>query len=333
MAHTKDRKPYELEALWKEKDVIDGTKSDAMVVIMRTNGCVWAKKCGGCTMCGYRTASLSGVTEQDLMAQVDQALSRYRGEPFVKIYTSGSFLDEEEIPLTVRDRIFQEFSGCKRILFESRPEFVNKDVLSVLPKSVTLALGLESHDPVIMERSIRKGFTPDDARIAGESAKDAGLMVRSYLLLKPLFLQEGAAIESTVASARFADPFSDEISFNPVNVQKGTVIERVWKRGDYRPPWIWSLIEVFKQLSGTVNSRLMSSPSGGGSQRGVHNCGECDQRALDAVERFSFTQDVKDLEVTCQCRSAWQSYISSEALLGTAADLDRGFGSDLTIRK
>ncbi len=329
----KERKPYELETLWKEKDVIDGKVSDVMVMIMRTNGCVWAKNCGGCTMCGYRAASLSNVTSDDLMKQVDEALSRYKDEPFVKIYTSGSFLDENEISEKVRDRIFQEFSGCKRILFESRPEFITEDIVSTLPKSVTLALGLESHNPVIMEKSIRKGFTPNDAKRAGELVKDNGLMVRSYLLLKPLYLQERAAIASAVESARFADPFSDEISINPVNVQKATVVERIWKKGDYRPPWIWSLIEVFKQLSGTVNSRLMSSPSGGGSQRGVHNCGKCDEMALAAVEKFSFSQDLKDLEVSCECIEKWKNYMSSEEILGTAADLERGFGSDLMIRK
>ena len=267
------------------------------------------------------------------MKQVDQMLSRYKGESFVKLYTSGSFLDENEIPMTVRERIFDEFSSCDRILFESRPEFIEKDVLSTLPKSTTIALGLESSDPEVMEVSIRKGFTPNDAKRAGELAKDAGLMVRSYLLLKPLYMQERVAIDSAIDSARFADPFSDEISINPVNVQKGTVVERIWKRGDYRPPWIWSLIEVFKELSGTINSRLMSSPSGGGSQRGVHNCGECDQRALEAIERFSFTQDVNDLNVTCECRDSWQKYMLSESMLGTAADLDRGFSSDLMIRK
>ena len=319
-----------METLWKEKDVVNGKLSDAMVAIMRTNGCVWAKNCGGCTMCGYRTASLHDVTEDDLMKQVDQMLSRYKGESFVKLYTSGSFLDENEIPMTVRERIFDEFSSCDRILFESRPEFIEKDVLSTLPKSTTIALGLESSDPEVMEVSIRKGFTPNDAKRAGELAKDAGLMVRSYLLLKPLYMQERVAIDSAIDSARFADPFSDEISINPVNVQKGTVVERIWKRGD---PSIWSLIEVFKELSGTINSRLMSSPSGGGSQRGVHNCGECDQRALEAIERFSFTQDVNDLNVTCECRDSWQKYMLSESMLGTAADLDRGFSSDLMIRK
>lgn len=167
----KDRRPDELETLWKEKDMVDGNTANAMVMIMRTNGCVRAKT-GGCTMCGYKTASLNNVTVDDLMKQVDQAMSRYKGEEFVKIYTSGSFLDENEIPAVVRDRIFDEFFGCKRILFESRPEFVTQDILSTVPKTVTLALGLETHDDEIMAKSVRKGFTSAQAKAAGELAKD-----------------------------------------------------------------------------------------------------------------------------------------------------------------
>ena len=333
MAQTRDRRsPRELETLWKESDMSGGRKVDAMVAIMRTNGCVWAKT-GGCTMCGYKTASLTGVTVDDLMSQVDQALSKYRGEPFVKIYTSGSFLDENEIPVPVRERIFREFAGCERLLFESRPEFITEEVLRTLPKNVTIALGMETSDPEVMEISIRKGFTPEDSRRVGTMIKAAGLKVRTYLLLKPPFMLEGRAIESAVESVRFAAPFSDEISINPVNVQKATYVERLWKRGEYRSPWIWSLIEVFKRCAGTVDCRLMSSPSGGGSQRGVHNCGKCDREALDAVERFSYSQDVKDLAVSCECLKTWKAYLSSELMLGTASDLDRGIGGDLVVRK
>ena len=328
----KDRRsPAELEALWKEDDAICGEKVRAMVVIMRTNGCCWVKH-GGCTMCGYREASVKGVTSEDLLAQLDQALSRYKDEPFVKIYTSGSFLDDEEIPPEVRQRIFDAFSGCRRLLFESRPEFLTPEKVAELPKNVTVALGLESSDPEVLKVSVHKGFTPDDIRRAGLLLKENGLIVRTYLLLKPLYMNEAMAIEDAVRSARFADEFSDEISINPLNVQRGTYVERIWKRGDFRPPWIWSLIEVFKRLSGTVDSRLISSPSGGGSTRGVHNCGTCDMKALEAVERFSFSQDAKDLEVGCACRSRWQAYLDSEALLGSPADLDRDFENDLVLR-
>ncbi|MCQ2052623.1 MAG: archaeosine biosynthesis radical SAM protein RaSEA [archaeon] len=328
----KNRIPSELEALWKEKDFANGKTVDTMVMIMRTNGCAWAKK-GGCTMCGYRSASLNNVTAEDLLKQLDQATSKYKGEPFVKIYTSGSFLDEEEIPANIRNKIFDAFSECKRILFESRPEFITRDVLSTLPSSSTIALGLETHDQVIMEKSIRKGFTPAQCEAAGNIVKDCGLSVRSYLLLKPLFMQEMRAISSTIESAKFADSFSDEISINPINVQSGTVVEHIWKRGDYRPPWVWSLIEVMKQLSGTVRSRIISSPSGGGSLRGVHNCGTCDQSALKAVEKFSFSQNINDLSVECKCKTKWKNYITSELLLGTSADLDREFDSSLMIKR
>lgn len=324
------RSPSQLEALWKEKDMIGDETVDAMVVIMRTSGCCWAKT-GGCTMCGYRQASLTCVTEEDLNRQVDEALSKYKGEPFLKLYTSGSFLDEREIPRSIRDRIFEEFKGCRRILAESRPEFVTEEAISTLPKTMTIALGLESCDNEILDISINKGFTAEDSKRAGELLKTAGLTVRTYLLLKPLFMTESAAMDQAVKSALFADPFSDEISINPLNVQRGTYVERMWKRGEFRPPWIWSLIEVMKRLSGNVSSRLMSSPSGGGSQRGVHNCGVCDRAALDAVERFSFSQNPADLEVSCDCKITWERYMGQESLLGSASDLDRELGSDLTI--
>lgn len=325
------RSPSELEAVWKESDMAGGRKVDALVMIMRTNGCCWVRS-GGCTMCGYREASLGGVTESDLLSQLDQALSRYKGEPFVKIYTSGSFLDDREVPPSVRERIFEAFSGCERILFESRPEFITEESMAGVPKTVTVALGLESSDPEVLEKAVHKGFTPDDIRRAGLLLKSHGYGVRTYLLLKPPFMTESEAIEDAVRSARFADEFSDEISVNPLNVQRGTYVERLWKRGDFRSPWIWSLIDVFQQLSGTVHSRLMSSPSGGGASRGVHNCGECDQRALDAVERFSYSQDPKDLEVECECKARWSAYMAAESALGTPADLDRGLHDDLALR-
>ena len=325
------RSPSQLETLWKEKDMASGEIVDAMVVIKRTNGCCWVKS-GGCTMCGYREASLAKVTEEDLTKQLEQALSRYKGEPFVKIYTSGSFLDDNEVTPAVRDMYFDAFKDCRRILFESRPEFITEDAVASLPSNVTIALGLESSNPEVLRTSVHKGFTPEGIERAGTLVKDHGLGIRTYLLLKPPFMTESMAIADAVSSARFADPFSDEISINPLNVQRATYVERLWKRGEFRSPWIWSLIDVFRQLSGTVNSRLMSSPSGGGAMRGVHNCGDCDRKALDAIEKFSFTQDLSDLDVGCQCQDKWRAYMRSEDMLGSPADLERDFTNELVLR-
>ncbi|HKM09764.1 MAG TPA: archaeosine biosynthesis radical SAM protein RaSEA [Candidatus Methanomethylophilaceae archaeon] len=328
----RERSPLDPEAVWKEKDLSSGKAAETMVAIMRTSGCRWFKT-GGCTMCGYNNASMQQIAEAELMVQLDKIMGRYDGEPFVKIYTSGSFLDTEEIPVPVRERVFDEFSECERILFESRPEFITKEVLETIPKNVTIALGLESSNPQVLSRSVRKGFTPEDSKRAGKMIKDAGLSVRTYLLLKPLYLTESQAIEDTVASAMFADEYSDEISINPINVQRRTQVESLWKRGEFRPPWLWSLIEVFKRLHGKVDARLMSSPSGGGSNRGVHNCGECDRGILDAIERYSLSQNPKDLEVKCKCNDNWKDYLMAEKMLGTSADIERGIINDLVIGK
>ena len=142
----KERRPYEPEAMWKERDLSSGKTVDTMVAILRTGGCSWSKT-GGCTMCGYNTASMPQIGETDLMRQLDLVAERYKGEPFVKFYTSGSFLDKNEIPMTVRERVFEEFSGCERLLFESRPEYIDRDVAGTLPSNVTVALGLESSNP------------------------------------------------------------------------------------------------------------------------------------------------------------------------------------------
>jgi len=308
-----------------------GEAVDAMVLILRTSGCSWAKK-RGCTMCGYNAASSADVTPDHLRAQLEKAMARYDGEPFVKVYTSGSFLDDREVPPDVRDDIYSAFSGCERLLFESRPEYATRDALSQAPKNATLALGLESSDPIVMRDCIAKGFTPADARRAGVDAKDLGLSVRSYVLLKPPYISEANAIEDAVATGIYADGFSDEISINPVNVQKFTEVERLWRAGEFRPPWIWSLIEVMSRLHGNVSARVMSSPSGGGSARGVHNGGCCDAKALAAVEKYSFSGDADDLKVDCGCRGKWESYLRAEAMLGTPADVDRCVVDGMAIR-
>jgi radical SAM enzyme (TIGR01210 family) len=83
---------------WKEDDVLSGQRTKALVAILRTRGCWWARG-KGCSMCGYNVESLDDITVDDLRHQLDKVMAKYDGERLVKIYTSGSLLDEREIPL------------------------------------------------------------------------------------------------------------------------------------------------------------------------------------------------------------------------------------------
>ncbi|MCE5296431.1 MAG: archaeosine biosynthesis radical SAM protein RaSEA [Euryarchaeota archaeon] len=310
--------------VWKEDDMIDGQRVRAMVVILRTKGCWWAKK-GGCTMCGYNVESLDDLTSDDLRSQISKAALKYEGERMVKVYTSGSFLDENEMPSDVRDVLFETFAKADKVLFESRPEFITEEMLAKLPKGrCVVALGLETESDDVRSKCIRKGFRRADIEKAAENLKAAGIPIRTYLILKPPFLTEKQAMDDTIRSIAFASSFSDSISINPLNVQSGTVVEDMWRRGDLRPPWLWSLVETLREGKRLTSVRVMSAPSGGATARGAHNCGKCDRKVLDAVERFSFSQNLDDLEgLDCECRVRWRAEVDLQGVMRTTVDMSR----------
>ena len=67
-------------------------------------------------------------------------------------------------------------------------------------------------------------------------------------MLKPPYLSEKESIDDAVKSAIDAAPHVDKISINPVNVQKNTVVEKLWFRNEWVAPWLWSVVDVLKSV-------------------------------------------------------------------------------------
>jgi len=299
---------------WVEDEAIGAEQVRAFVLILRTRGCYWADE-KGCSMCGYAKDTLGrSATLDELAEQTDRALQRYAGEPYVKVYTSGSFLDDREVDPESRRRLVERFSGrARRLLFETLPEFATPEVLRPLASSfdgeLEVALGLETTDPVVLARYVHKNAPPSEYLAAGDRVRSLGLRAKAYLLLKPPYLTEEESIEDVVRSVREAAPHFDALSVNPVHIQNGTVVEWLYHRGRYRPPWLWSVAEVLRRGSEERgSSRLVSFPTAGGLARGPHNCGTCDARVLAEIERASLSQDFAGLDaLDCGCRSEWQT--------------------------
>jgi hypothetical protein len=111
-----------------------------------------------------------------------------------------------------------------------------------------------------------------------------------------------------------------------VNVQKVTHVERLWRNWAYRPPWLWSVLDVLK-ASHSEGYRLICDPTGGGKERGTHNCGKCDETILASIKAFSQSQDPGRLgSPDCDCRDIWKSVLDLDGfVMGGAADLQRFF--------
>lgn len=317
-------------SIWTEEELIDGRRVLAFAVVLRTSGCSWWKRTGGCTMCGYNaSSSYPDITGEDIIQQFESAWQSFSSHSIVKIYTSGSFLDDAEIPVKAQDAILTKAgeAGVK-LLFESRPEFVNEKIMSHCIKlcgDVELAIGLESANDRIREVSIRKGFSYGDYVHASEAAIDQGAKIRTYLLLKPPYLTEEESISDAVSSIEQAAKYSRVISINPVNVQKRTVVDRLYRKGAFRPPWLWSIIQVLKNAD-AGDGMLISSLVGAGSSRGPHNCGLCDQDAIQAIEAFNLTQDKSRLDASsCECKERWEINLTVEKFAISAGDHESYF--------
>ncbi|HII91536.1 MAG TPA: archaeosine biosynthesis radical SAM protein RaSEA, partial [Methanosarcina sp.] len=172
--------------------------------------------------------------------------------------------------------------------------------------------------------SINKGFTFRDFVRASEIARKNGATVKAYLMLKPLFLSERQALEDIVRSIDDAAPYADTISINLCNVQKGTLVEALWEKGQYRPPWLWSIVEVLQRAKAAhPDLPLMSDPVGAGSKRGPHNCKTCSSDVADSLRTFSLTQNPADLSKTdCECKELWRKVLELDDFTYGAHILD-----------
>lgn len=317
---------------WSEQDRYKDEIINAFVIILRTKGCSWAQH-SGCSMCGYfNDSAWDTITKDDIIHQYTTAMDAYSNEPVVKIFTSGSFLDDAEVPSSAQDHIITDLSKkTEKIQFESRPLYVTDKRLKEISKicndtSIQIGIGLETANDTIRTYSINKGFDLKDYQDAEKNIHKNNMLLKTYVLIKPVFLTEQQAIDDTLRTVKIIQKTTDTVSFNPCNVQRNTLTEYLWKKNQYRPPWLWSIIEILKESKKLApDVRLQCDIAGGGSRRGAHNCKQCDTAVLKAISTFSLTQDVSvfdDLE--CSCRQQWQDQLDMEQLtFGSITDFSK----------
>ncbi|MFW9957936.1 MAG: archaeosine biosynthesis radical SAM protein RaSEA [Candidatus Odinarchaeota archaeon] len=325
----RSKSPTKPSAAWTAPSRIGSTKGTALSIVLSSIGCAHARGDeGGCTMCSYL---LDGVnrnpTAEEFFLQFQTAMSQLEklDSPLsVKIYTSGSFLDSDEIPQETRNRILQAISvddRIKEVVLESRPEYVTgvvlTDVRRILgDRVVELGIGLESSSDFVRSICINKNFNLDSFRESLLVGKKHKIGTRAYVLLKPPFMTERSALldaQKTVTDAISLGVTT--ISLNPVNVQRNTLVESLWEKGKYRPPWLWSVVEVLRHASftGASTVNIVCDPVAAGKSRGTHNCGKCDSSFIDAIRTFSLNQDVRVFDsLKCDCWDLWKHVLEHE---------------------
>jgi hypothetical protein len=320
-------------AYWIKEDRLIYEIGKEFNIILRTPGCSWAlSDSGGCSMCGYiEDAYMGKVSTENILNQFDYAVSKKIEEIredtssyVLKIFNSGSFFDEREIPKEAAQKIYEkinEIPNIKEVIVESRPEFIKKKRIETLKeylneKYVEIGIGIESVNNHIRNVYLNKGIKYKTFLNAVKLLKSLEIGIKAYLLFKPPFLTEQAAIDDCKASIRnLIDLEVNSISINPMNIQKGSLVENLWFHRQYRPPWFYSLFECLQKSlnqSDLNKFRIISDPSGAGTQRGIHNCQdyECNNQMRDILRKFVLTQDLTVLKQSnqewCPCRKIYE---------------------------
>ncbi|EJN58517.1 hypothetical protein SAMN04487950_0929 [Halogranum rubrum] len=314
--------PHEPTRVWLDEDNTPDGVYQSLTIILNTGGCRWARA-GGCTMCGYVSESVEGgsVTHEQLMDQIQVCLDHEdenadEQSGLIKIYTSGSFLDEREVGAESRQAIAETFGDRDRIVVESLPDFVSEEKLEDFTSQglkTDVAIGLETATDRVRKDCVNKYFAFEDFIAASEEADAAGAGIKAYLLMKPPFLSEPEAVEDMKRSVRRCAEYAHTVSMNPCNVQRYTMVDDLFFRGGYRPPWLWSVAEVLEDTA-DADAIVVSDPVGHGSERGPHNCGECDDLVQKAIKDFDLRQDPSVFEqVSCECEATWEFVMDEEA--------------------
>jgi radical SAM enzyme (TIGR01210 family) len=277
-------------------------------------------------MCSYRNErfehqSVESLTNR-LRRQLGWVLTHYLPADYqmVKIFTSGSFFDPDEVPPVFQSEVAKAFRG-RIVIAETRPEYIVEERISRFIDGVDdgrhaiplyCAIGLETTNDAIREKCIDKGFTFSSFITSAQTAHAAGAGVKAYLLFKPLFLTEGEAVRDMEQSIAEASPHADIISMNPCTVQRRTELERYWRDGAYRPPYLWSVL----LLLANAPVYVACDPLGGGQRRGPHNCGKCDYELVKGIRDYTLNGD-RDLvrallETDCSCKNEWEYVLAYE---------------------
>ncbi|MBS1263244.1 MAG: hypothetical protein MAG715_00417 [Methanonatronarchaeales archaeon] len=312
--------PEEPSAHWPGTDRVGHDVMTSYTVILRTRGCRLASG-SGCTVCGYPFEGTGGVGAREVRRQLETALADAPDESlYLKLFTSGSLLDEWELPVDAQRAVVEALRSdgrVARLSIETLPGFVTEETLSRIdgPYELEVATGLETSSDAVRQLCLNKALTFEDYAGAVEAARGFGADVKTYVLLKPPFLPEPTALRDAVRSGIDAfDAGSESVSLNLCNVQRGTLVEHLHRRGEYRPPWLWTAHEAVRRIKRYAGDRLViSDPVASGKKRGPRNCGECDDSAARALERFSLEQEPSILDgADCSCKTEWEQRLLLE---------------------
>ncbi len=279
---------------------------------------------GGCFMCGHYHGTSKGadIPEELFLEQFQREILKYDISkiPMICIYNAGSLLNPEEIPSNILCEILESvctYSNIKRIIIESRPEFIHMDILHKISKIcenkiVEIGIGLETSNNLIRDTCINKGFVFSEYLEAVEKIrKFKNILTLTYISVKPILLTIEESITDVVQTISDILPYTDIISLEPISIQRNTVVEKLYKSGYYSPPQGWIIKDIMhilqeKDILDNLDLRIGGFEYYPSPDLVIENCPTCNTKLYQAIDLFNSSRNTYLLEnLNCSCYSQY----------------------------
>lgn len=303
---------------FKEDSIIfDGKLRTRKRIVLLTAGC----GIGTCTMCPFPNESLAGVTEENIINQFENSFkdTDINDYEVITIFNNGNFFRDAEVSPVVRDHIYKRVaeSNAKYLSVESLPQFTNaKKILDAKlklgGKKLAVFMGIQTANDFIRETAINTTCTKKAFETATHNLLSNGFIPVAFLMIKPPFLTETEAIEDAVASVQYLASIGvTYATLCPTRVAPNTLLEILHNRGDYSPPWTWSVIEVLKRA--TLPELMVNTselkPEMNLDSVCADGCPKCNERNVKAIESYLYSRDLSEIsDLSCDCQKEYEEF-------------------------
>ncbi|MDA7527876.1 radical SAM protein [bacterium] len=193
-----------------------------------------------CLMCDLWKNTLPRSEESaDIPQQIRFALKELSPAQEIKLYNSGNFFDSKAIPPEQYAEIAELVKGFKTVIVENHPNLCSERCVEfqemIRPANLEVALGLETCHPELL-RTLNKGMTLADYEGATTFLLSHDIAIRTFILLKPPFLEEQHGIDWALKSIDYAFGLGVNCcSLVPTRAGNG-MMEDLHAQGDFSPP-------------------------------------------------------------------------------------------------
>ncbi|UCC91236.1 MAG: archaeosine biosynthesis radical SAM protein RaSEA, partial [Candidatus Aenigmatarchaeota archaeon] len=323
-------RPGQYNSISSAESRLLAAKTRRCILPLRSKGCSWAfEKKGTCTICGIRGDNLwdRQITNENIMEQFKKDFEKidFKTHSILAVYCNGSFLDDKEVNSMAKNEILKIVSkekGVKRVDFETRPEFVTDSRIKRMKKLLgrkilEISMGFDEVDEDVRNLIVNKGMKREELEKAIKILIKNHVDTLVYVGVKPPFLTEKEAIQEAIDTIEYLFRIGvEQISLEPITVQDYTLTKYLYDKGLYRPPWLWSIIEILRAAHSKINAPMIGPERIGGfvffplPKVVAHNCPKCDKKVVKAIKKFESIQDIRVFDkLSCSCKRQWEREI------------------------